>query len=265
MYPQYLTMGIDIGSAASKAVIMRGGRELLAHALAPFGSGTRGPEKAMAQVLAEAGVTMEEIDYVLATGYGRGRVSSAKEAKSELSCHAVGAAFLCPGVRTVVDIGGQDTKALQLGSTGILENFVMNDKCAAGTGRFLEVMARVLDVPMEELAVLDAQSENPEEISSTCTVFAESEVVSLLADGAETADVVRGIHNSIAGRTAGLAARLRILEPVFLSGGLSRDAGLVRALERSLECRVLTSELSPWAGAIGAAILGYRSAVRQKL
>ena len=258
------TLGVDIGSTASKTILLEGGVRVAGRSLVPLGAGTAGPDRAVAAVLEEAGLRQKDLVCVVSTGYGRGHVEGAADSRSELSCHAAGAVFLCPGVRTVIDIGGQDTKALQISAAGILESFVMNDKCAAGTGRFLEVMARVLDVPMESLAELDERSESPAAISSTCTVFAESEVISRLSGGAAREDIVRGIHDSIASRAAGLAARLQIRQPVLLTGGLSRDAALVRALERKLDCPVGTSPLSVYAGALGAALLAWKRYRRQE-
>ena len=263
MKPVY-TLGVDVGSTASKTILLEGGARIAGRSLVPLGAGTSGPARAVEEVLAAADLRREDMGCIVSTGYGRAHVEGSEDSRSELSCHAAGAVFLCPGVRTVIDIGGQDTKALQLSAAGILERFVMNDKCAAGTGRFLEVMARILEADMGELAELDERSRHPVSISSTCTVFAESEVISRLSDGAAREDIVRGIHDSIAARAAGLCARLQVHEPVFLSGGLSRDQGLVRALERRLGCPVETAELSVYAGALGAALLAYRRFRRQE-
>ena len=172
------TMGIDVGSTASKCVILKDGSEIVSKSLVAVGTGTSGPSRAIAQVLENAGMTREQMDFVLATGYGRNSLDGLADMQmSELSCHAKGAAFLFPNVRTVVDIGGQDVKVIEI-ENGMMKNFVMNDKCAAGTGRFLDVMARVLEVKVEELGDLGDKSTKEVGISSTCTVFAESEVIS---------------------------------------------------------------------------------------
>jgi predicted CoA-substrate-specific enzyme activase len=176
---------------------------------------------------------------------------------SELSCHARGAAWLYPGVRTVLDIGGQDAKALSVLPGGKLGGFVMNDKCAAGTGRFLEVMARILDTDMSVLGELDLLSQKRVDISSTCTVFAESEVISQLSKGVETADLTAGINRAVAFRGAGLLKRLGITEPLFMTGGVARHPGVVRALQAELHMTVNTDERAQLAGAIGAALLAY--------
>ena len=171
------TMGIDVGSTASKCVIMKDGQEIVAKSLVPVGTGTSGPARAIAEVLDNAKMTREQMDFVLATGYGRNSLDGLADLQmSELSCHAKGATYLFPDVHTVVDIGGQDVKVIEI-ENGMMKNFVMNDKCAAGTGRFLDVMARVLEVRVEDLGDLGDKSTKEIGISSTCTVFAESEEV----------------------------------------------------------------------------------------
>lgn len=258
------TMGIDVGSTASKCVIVRDGREIAARSLENAGTGTKGPARAIEAVFRECGLTREDMDCVVATGYGRSGIRWADREMSELSCHAKGAEFLFPGVRTVIDIGGQDAKVLRVGAGGILENFVMNDKCAAGTGRFLDVMARILEVEVQDLAELAAQSAKEIDISSTCTVFAESEVISQLAGGEAIPDIVRGIHRSVAGRVSGLAMRIGVIDPVAMTGGVARNAGVVLALEQALNCKIATSPLAQYNGALGAALIGYAQAKRQK-
>ena len=198
------TLGIDIGSTASKCVMLRDGKEIVSKSLISVGAGTSGPQRAIAEVLESAGMTRDQMAYVLATGYGRNSLEGiADHQMSELSCHAKGASFLFPDVHTVIDIGGQDVKVLQV-ENGVMTNFVMNDKCAAGTGRFLDVMARVLEVKVEELGDLAAKSTKDVAISSTCTVFAESEVISQLAMDTDKCDIINGIHHSVAARVAGL-------------------------------------------------------------
>lgn len=256
------TMGIDIGSTASKCIVMKAGKEIAGKALIPFGAGTSGPERARQHALLQAGLADSDIGFVLATGYGRNIVAGADAQMSELSCHAKGAFELFPDVRTVIDIGGQDAKVLRIGSSGMMENFVMNDKCAAGTGRFLEVMARVLEVDINEMAELSARSEKKVDISSTCTVFAESEVISQLAGKADKCDIINGIHRSVAGRTGGLARRLGIVPKVVMTGGVARNKGILKALEEELDVPIFTSSLAQYAGALGAALFAWQKAVR---
>ena len=233
-----LTLGIDVGSTTSKCVILKNGAELIASSLIPAGTGTSGPQRALTAALERAGVSRAQLAALTATGYGRNSFDGADGVVSELSCHAIGAAALMPGVRTVVDIGGQDAKVLRVSPEGKLESFLMNDKCAAGTGRFLEVMARILELDVSELAEMDEKATGKVNISSTCTVFAESEVISQLAKNVDLHDLVAGIHASVAVRTAGLARRLGVTEPVGMTGGVAQNAGVVRALERELGVRV---------------------------
>ena len=228
------TLGIDIGSTASKCVMLADGKEIVAKSLISVGAGTSGPQRAISEVLEQAGKTKDEMAFVLATGYGRNSLEEIADAQmSELSCHAKGATFLFPQVHTVVDIGGQDVKILQV-ENGVMTNFVMNDKCAAGTGRFLDVMARVLEVKVQDLGMLGAQSTKQVEISSTCTVFAESEVISQLSMGTDKRDIINGIHRSVASRVAGLAHRVGIRDQVVMTGGVAQNSGVVKALEEAL-------------------------------
>ena len=182
---------------------------------------------------------------------------------SELSCHAKGASFLFPDVHTVIDIGGQDVKVLQI-ENGMMTNFVMNDKCAAGTGRFLDVMARVLEVKVEELGDLAAKSTKDVAISSTCTVFAESEVISQLAMDTDKCDIINGIHHSVAARVAGLAHRVGVRELVVMTGGVAQNSGVVKALEEELGHTIHTSPLTQYNGALGAALFAYQRYLKEQ-
>ena len=252
------TLGIDIGSTASKCVMLADGKEIVAKSLISVGAGTSGPQRAISEVLEQAGKTKDEVAFVLATGYGRNSLEEIADAQmSELSCHAKGATFLFPQVHTVVDIGGQDVKILQV-ENGVMTNFVMNDKCAAGTGRFLDVMARVLEVKVQDLGMLGAQSTKQVEISSTCTVFAESEVISQLSMGTDKRDIINGIHRSVASRVAGLAHRVGIRDQVVMTGGVAQNSGVVKALEEALGHEVHISPLTQYNGALGAALFAYQ-------
>ena len=258
------TLGIDIGSTASKCVMLRDGKEIVSKSLISVGAGTSGPQRAIAEVLENAGMTRDQMAYVLATGYGRNSLEGiADHQKSELSCHAKGASFLFPDVHTVIDIGGQDVKVLQI-ENGMMTNFVMNDKCAAGTGRFLEVMARVLEVKVEELGDLAAKSTKDVAISSTCTVFAESEVISQLAMDTDKCDIINGIHHSVAARVAGLAHRVGVRELVVMTGGVAQNSGVVKALEEELGHTIHTSPLTQYNGALGAALFAYQRYLKEQ-
>ena len=257
-------MGIDVGSTASKCVIMKDGQEIVAKSLVPvllffcfFG-------RAIAEVLDNAKMTREQMDFVLATGYGRNSLDGLADLQmSELSCHAKGATYLFPDVHTVVDIGGQDVKVIEI-ENGMMKNFVMNDKCAAGTGRFLDVMARVLEVRVEDLGDLGDKSTKEIGISSTCTVFAESEVISQLAVGTDKCDIIAGIHRSVAGRVSGLCNRVGVRDRVVMTGGVAQNHGIVKALENQLGHEISTSPLTQYNGALGAALFAYQKALKKQ-
>ena len=257
-------MGIDVGSTASKCVIMKDGQEIVAKSLVPVGTGTSGLARAIAEVLDNAKMTREQMDFVLATGYGRNSLDGLADLQmSELSCHAKGATYLFPDVHTVVDIGGQDVKVIEI-ENGMMKNFVMNDKCAAGTGRFLDVMARVLEVRVEDLGDLGDKSTKEIGISSTCTVFAESEVISQLAVGTDKCDIIAGIHRSVAGRVSGLCNRVGVRDRVVMTGGVAQNHGIVKALENQLGHEISTSPLTQYNGALGAALFAYQKALKKQ-
>lgn len=257
MSPVY-TLGIDIGSAASKCLILRDGEQIRALSKVDFGAGTSGPDRAVEEVLTAASLRWEDLSFVLATGYGRKSVSLADEEMSELSCHCRGAHFLFPRARTLIDIGGQDVKVLQMNESGGLENFVMNDKCAAGTGRFLDVMAHILELKTDDLADFASRSTEEVVISSTCTVFAESEVISQLAKGSKRCDIVRGICVAIASKVAGLARRIPVREDVVMSGGVAKNKAVTDALSRALEHPIYSHEYCQHVGALGAALFAWQ-------
>ena len=247
-------LGIDIGSTASKCVVVNAEGEIVGKGLYGSGAGTNGPKTAIDAALTEAGISIKSVAYSCATGYGRNLLDWADMTLSELSCHAKGAGMLFPTAKTVIDIGGQDAKVLRIGEGGRLENFAMNDKCAAGTGRFLDVMAGVFQCKVSDLQNYDAQSTKVASISSTCTVFAESEVISKLAAGERIADIVAGIHESVAERTAGLAKRVGIVPEVAMTGGVALNEGLRNRLSRKIGHPILVSRLAQFNGALGAAI-----------
>ena len=248
------TMGIDVGSTASKCVILKDGSEIVAKSLVPVGTGTSGPSRAIAQVLENAGMTREQMDFVLATGYGRNSLDGLADMQmSELSCHAKGAAFLFPNVRTVVDIGGQDVKVLRV-EDGVMTNFQMNDKCAAGTGRFLEMMARTMEMSLDDMGKAGLSYKEDITISSMCTVFAESEVVSLIAQNKATDDIVHGLNKAVASKTAALAKRVGGEERYMMTGGVSKNQGLVKTLEEKLGTTLVISDKAQLCGALGAAL-----------
>ncbi len=250
-----LYLGIDVGSTTSKCVILDDGGAVVGWGLHPSGAGTAGPARAREAALELAGVPLSAIAASCSTGYGRHLQEWADFQMSELSCHAKGAAHLFDDVRTVIDIGGQDAKVLSLDESGSLANFVMNDKCAAGTGRFLDVMAQVFGCANDELSALDDQASDMAQISSTCTVFAESEVISKLAAGTPIPNVAAGVHASVVDRVYGLVQRLGVRPNVVMTGGVALNSALVRRLADKLGEPIATSEQSQLAGALGAALV----------
>lgn len=253
-----ITAGVDIGSTTSKALLLRNDTVLSS----VIGPSSVNPAKTAQSVFDEAcgraGLSRDEVRYIIGTGYGRAKVTFADENVSEISCHGMGAYHLIPDARTVIDIGGQDCKAIALEEGGLLKNFAMNEKCAAGTGRFLEMMARVLEVGIEELGDLDSQSENPVSISNVCSVFAESEVINLVNEGAHVPDIVRGLHNSLTNRVAVLINRVGLRESLVLTGGVAKNAGVMRALSEKMGTQMapLPDDFDPQiVGALGAAVV----------
>ncbi len=250
-----ITAGIDVGSISTKAVIMEGDR-ILGAGIAPTGyKPEEAARRVMTEALAEIGLTEHKIDRIIATGYGRKSLSFAHKAITEITCHGAGASFLNPLVRFIIDVGGQDSKAILLNGQGKVANFIMNDKCAAGTGRFLEVMARAMGIHLAEMGELAASSSRPAKISSLCTVFAESEVISLIARGENRENIVAGIHEAISQRIAAMAHRLGLAHPVMMTGGVAKNSGVVKALENALGQPIAVSPLAQLTGAIGAALL----------
>jgi predicted CoA-substrate-specific enzyme activase len=246
--------GVDIGSTMTKVVIMDDA--VLASVIGPTGPEHRKlANRVMEEALKKAKLPFEEITYVVATGYGRINVPFADRQITEISCHAKGLSSIFPEARTVIDIGGQDSKGIKL-KDGRAVDFVMNDKCAAGTGRFLEVAAEELGVKLEDMGKLSLEAKKTERISNTCTVFAAQEVVTRLSEGAALADIIAGLHEAIATRVYGMLRRLKIEREVALTGGGAKNIGLVKALEAKLGFAVLVPPEPLLTGAIGAALLG---------
>jgi predicted CoA-substrate-specific enzyme activase len=215
----------------------------------------------MADVLNKCGLNISQVSYIIATGYGRMNVPFADRQLTEMTCHARGVASMFPRVRLAIDIGGQDSKALRIVG-GKLIDFVMNDKCAAGTGRFIEVTAEVLGLRLDDLARVSAGSSCRVSISSTCTVFAQQEVMARLSEGSSVADVVAGLYESIASRTGRMARRLKIEPDIVFTGGVAKNPGVVRAIEENLGCPVHVPEEPLLSGALGAAIIAIETFTR---
>ena len=247
--------GIDIGSTMTKVMLMDQGGDSLSALKGPTGAEHRRlANEVMRQALEQAGLHIDDISFIVATGYGRLNVPFADRQITELSCHARGVASLFPAVRTAIDIGGQDAKCLKIDG-GRLTDFVMNDKCAAGTGRFLEVTAAALGIKLEHMGDISLRATEKVHISNLCTIFAQQEVVALLSRDEKLENIVAGLHDSLASRIATLARRLGIEPDVVLTGGVAKNGGMVRSMEQSLGCQVLVPEEPLLTGALGAAIL----------
>ncbi len=248
-------VGVDIGSAMTKVVIIDRGGEICSRVIGPTGAEHRRlANKVMEEALKRSGLSFDEIEYVVATGYGRFNVPFADCKITELTCHARGVASFLPSVKTAIDIGGQDAKGLKI-NNGKLVDFVMNDKCAAGTGRFLEVIADTLGIKVEDLGEISLKSIKRVVINSTCTIFAQQEVISRLSEGTSIEDVLAGLHDAIASRVITMVRRLKIEPDVVLTGGVAMNIGVVKAVRENLEYDVFVLEEPLLSGAVGAAIL----------
>jgi predicted CoA-substrate-specific enzyme activase len=251
--------GIDIGSVTTKAVILNHDQEILAFSVIPTVSDrNKSGKDVLESVLGKIGESWSSIKYIVSTGYGRRSFTSANDISPEIICHAKGTKALFPQVRTIIDIGGQDSKIIELDEEGNINKFEMNDKCAAGTGRFLEVLSeRILNIPLDELGSLSLRSENPCLLSSVCTIFAESEVVSYLSDGKTKEDIAAGLHRAIATRVIGMgtAALINYREPIVFSGGVARNIGVIKAIEEVVGKKVTTPGEPQITAALGAALL----------
>lgn len=254
-----LVAGVDVGSITAKTVVLGDDEQILASHVVHQGivneEAARG---CLLETLEMAGVRQADVDFVVVTGYGRELVKFGDLTITEISCHADGAAYLLPEVRTVVDVGGQDSKVIALDENGVVLNFKMNDRCAAGTGRFLEVMATALHLELEEIGPLALQSESPAKVSSTCAVFAESEIVSLMAQGVPKVDIVAGMHYAICRRLAGMVRAVGVRERVAMTGGVAMNSGVLGFLEHQLGTELLVPEVPQIIGALGAARFALR-------
>ncbi len=252
--------GCDVGSLTSKAVIMKEGRRILAaDIIRSCARPEQSAEEVMNSALEKAGLSMKDIDHCTGTGYGRGRISFINEEVSEISCHGKGASWLVPSARTVIDIGGQDCKAMKLDNMGKVVKFTANDKCASGTGRFLEVMAKVLDVDIEVIGLLSSKTNNPVMLSSTCTVWAQADVIKFVNSGYAVEDIAAGINKAMANRVSILINSIGLEPYLCMTGGVAKNQGVVSSLEKLLGCRIKSSRKADpqLAGAIGAAIYSY--------
>ena len=255
--------GIDIGSTMTKAVILNHG--IVASIIGPTGPEQRRlANKVMEEALSQAALPLKAMTYIVATGYGRINVPFADKQITEITCHAKGITRLFPKAKTIIDIGGQDVKGIKIDTTGKITDFVMNDKCAAGSGRFIEVIADTLGVSLDQVGDLSLQSKNPAKISNICTIWAQQEVAASLAQGIPISDLLAGVHYSLADRICRMVNRLRVEDDVVVTGGGAKNRGLLKALSEQLGLEVLVPEEPLITGALGAAWMGKEIVERGK-
>jgi predicted CoA-substrate-specific enzyme activase len=248
--------GLDIGSATGKAVVVKDGNVVGTSLVVATANPGNTADQVMNEAVRQAGLSsIDHLDNIVCTGYGRLNIPFAEENISEISCHAKGAHWLAPSIRTVIDIGGQDCKVISISEKGKVLDFKMNDRCAAGTGRFFEAMARALCCGLEGISSMENQGEEACIISNQCSVFAESEVVTLVNEGIDLKSIIAGINLSVASRLTSMARRVGVVDDVTLTGGCSKNDGLARALEKKLAIEVKKLPQDPQlVGALGAAI-----------
>jgi predicted CoA-substrate-specific enzyme activase len=253
-----LVAGVDVGSTTTKVVLMENSRVLAGEVSATGANCSRTANALLDAALRSSGRDRSEIRHAVSTGYGRKLIDFSNEIVSEISANARGAVWLHNGhtpIRTIIDVGGQDSKVISMDDSGRVTNFAMNDKCAAGTGRFLEVLSRILEMDLDQLGEISLRSTKSLEISSVCTVFAESEVVSLISCGEKAEDIVAGLHRSVARRVGDLVATVGLREAVLYDGGPALNQGLVKALERELGVSLIVPDSPQVVTAIGAALI----------
>ncbi len=251
-----IVAGIDLGSATGKAVVMKNGEIAGAAVLSSTTNPHNTAELVLNQAIEKAGLSsINQIDNIISTGYGRLNISYAEDNLSEISCHAKGAHWMVPSIRTVIDVGGQDCKVISVSPKGTVLEFKMNDRCAAGTGRFFEAMARALCCGLDGISAMENQGDDPCPISNQCSVFAESEVVTLVNDGIKLEDIIAGINMSVASRLTSMSRRVGIVDEVALTGGCSKNLGLAAALEKKIKTKIVHLPYDPQiAGALGASL-----------
>ena len=247
--------GIDVGSTMTKAVILNGG--VITSIIGPTGPEQRRlANKVMEEALKKAVISFQKVTYIVSTGYGRINVPFADKQFTEITCHARGILHLFPKARIIIDIGGQDVKGIKIDAAGKIIDFVMNDKCAAGSGRFIEVIADTLEVSLDKVGSLSLQSKNPAKISNICTIWAQQEVAASLAQGMPISDLLAGVHHSLADRICRMVNRLRVEDVVVVTGGGAKNKGLLKALSEQLAHEILVPEEPLITGALGAALVG---------
>ena len=248
-------LGIDFGSTTGKAVILDDtGRTVAAQVSQKGAVSDEGVRVALAAALAEANLDIGQISRTVSTGYGRRMLDIADRTITEITCHARGAVRMVPEVRMVLDIGGQDSKVIAIDTNGLVSQFAMNDRCAAGTGKFLETLARAVNVEIDEMGPMALQATQKLSVTSMCATFAETEVISLLSEGIPKVEVLGGVHAAMAKRTVGLVSRVGKREPMVMTGGVARNPAAVKHIEEALDCKLILPDQPQIAGALGAAL-----------
>lgn len=252
--------GCDVGSLSAKAVIMKNGDIVASEVILARPEPEESAREVMDAALAQAGIPLSDISSCVGTGYGRNHIPFSTAVESEIACHGMGAQWLIPEVRMVIDIGGQDAKAIRLDENGNVIRYAYNDKCASGTGRFLEIMASALGVRLEDMGELSFQARNPVTISNQCVVFAETEIISLINNGRDIPDIIHGLHRAMAHRVASLAKGIELSREITMTGGVAKNTGMFAALEEALGEKIRKMETDPQiTGAIGAALFARRA------
>lgn len=249
-----ITAGCDVGSLTAKAVILKDGEMLASEVILSSAQPEKSAMEVMKRVVEKAGIKREDIEYCVGTGYGRKHIPFMNASESEIACHGRGAVWQVPSARTVIDIGGQDAKAIRVDEKGNVERYVYNDKCASGTGRFLEIIADALDIQLDEMGPLSCRSSEKLTLSNQCVVFAETEIISLVSEGKEIADIISALHQAVANRAASMARGILVAPDAVMTGGVAKNSGMFSALEKALGVKLHGVKHPQINGAIGAAI-----------
>jgi len=249
-----ITAGCDIGSLTAKAVILQDGKILASEVILASAQPEKSSMEVMKRAVEKAGINMEDIEYCVGTGYGRKHIPFMNSPESEIACHGRGAVWQVPSARTVVDIGGQDAKAIKVDEKGNVERYVYNDKCASGTGRFLEIIADALEIKLEDMGAISGKATEKLTLSNQCVVFAETEIISLVNEGKEIADIINALHQAVANRAASLARGILVAPDAVMTGGVAKNAGMFAALEKALGVKLHSVDNPQINGALGAAL-----------
>ena len=256
-----IVAGCDVGSLSAKAVVVEDGRVVASHVIRARPLPRDSAREVMGDLMRSAGISPDSLDSCVGPGYGRNSIEFADSVESEIACHAKGAWKIVPDARMVIDIGGQDAKAVRFDDRGDVVRYVYNDKCASGTGRFLEIMAEALDVRLEDMGAIAARAQDPVTLSNQCVVFAETEIISLINEGRDISDIISGLHTAMAHRVASLARSIELAGAVTMSGGVAKNPGMFAALQEALQVKIRPMAIDPQiVGALGAAVIAMEKA-----